>query len=59
MLSLIVAGWIVGVVRLFQKQRRILAWIALSGVIIPFLAPVALIGWYIKPNPQVAMKPPD
>jgi hypothetical protein len=57
LLAVILAVWIVGIVRLFQKHRRILAWIALAGLIIPFLAPIGFLGWFIKPNPQVGMKP--
>ncbi len=57
LLAVILAAWIVGIVRLFQKRRRILGWVALAGVIIPFLAPIGFIGWFIKPNPQVSMKP--
>jgi hypothetical protein len=57
LLAVILAAWIVGIVRLFQKRRRILGWIALAGLIIPFLAPIGFFGWFIKPNPQVSMKP--
>ncbi len=57
LLALILAGWIVGVVKLFQKHRRVLAWIALAGIAIPFILPIGFIGWFIRPNPQVGMKP--
>jgi hypothetical protein len=57
LLAVILAVWIVGIVKLFQKRRRILGWIALAGLIIPFLAPIGFFGWFIKPNPQVGMKP--
>ncbi len=59
LLAIILAGWIVGVVKLFQKRRRILAWISLAGIVIPFILPLGFIGWFIRPNPQVAMKPTD
>jgi hypothetical protein len=59
LLAMILAIWIVGVVKLFQKRRRVLAWISLAGIIIPFILPVGFIGWFIRPNPQVAMKPSD
>jgi hypothetical protein len=59
LLAVILAAWIVCIVRLFEKRHRILGWIALAGVIIPLLAPIGFLGWFIKPNPQVSMKPSD
>ena len=59
LLAMILALWIVGVVKLFQKRRRVLAWISLAGIIIPFILPIGFVGWFIRPNPQVAMKPSD
>jgi hypothetical protein len=59
LLAMILASWIVGVVRLFQKRRHILGWIALAGLVIPFLAPIGFAGFFVKPNPQVSMRPSD
>ncbi|MFV1990809.1 MAG: hypothetical protein ACC652_08740 [Acidimicrobiales bacterium] len=49
-LAVVLAAWVIGIVRLFQKHRKILAWIALSGIIIPFVAPIGFIGWFIRPK---------
>lgn len=53
------AVWIVGVVRLFQKRRLILGLLALGGIIVPFILPVGLVGWVIPPNRNVHREPPS
>ena len=53
-LAVLLGIWLIGVIKLFQKQRRILAWIALSGLIIPFVAPIGFLGWFLRPNSTTA-----
>ena len=36
--------WVIGVLQLFQKNHRILAWIAIVGIIFPIIALVGLCG---------------
>ncbi len=42
--------WIMGVVKLFQKNQRVLACIAIVGIIVPIVALVGYAGWFVDPK---------
>ncbi len=46
--------WVIGVAKLFQKNHTTLAWIAIVGVIIPFVALVGYMGWFIQERSRTA-----
>ncbi len=46
------AAWVVGVVKLFQKGRRTLGFVAVAGVLIPIVALVGFAGWFVEPVDQ-------
>jgi cytochrome bd-type quinol oxidase subunit 1 len=39
--------WVMGVLKLFQKDHRTLGWVAIVGIIIPILALVGYAGWFV------------
>ncbi len=39
--------WVLGVVKLFQKRHTTLAWVAIVGIIVPFVALVGYAGWFV------------
>ena len=42
-------AWVVGVVKLFEKGWRTLAFISLAGFVIPIVIVVGYAGWFVKP----------
>lgn len=44
--------WIMGVVKLFQKNHQVLGWIVIVGIIFPIIALVGYAGWFISPKPD-------
>ncbi len=48
-LIVFVAAWVGGVVKLFQKGRRTLGFIAIAGILIPVVALVGFAGWFVQP----------
>ncbi len=46
--------WVIGVTKLFQKNHTTLAWIAIVGVIIRFVALVGYAGWFIQERSRTA-----
>ena len=40
--------WVIGVIKLFQKNQTMLAWIAIAGIIIPFVGLVGYSGWFVQ-----------
>ena len=53
------AFWIVGIVKLFQKGRTTLGYLAMAGILIPIIAPVGFAGWWIKPVDEWDRPPAD
>lgn len=39
--------WAMGVIKLFQKDRTVLAWIAVAGIIFPPIGLVGFAGWFV------------
>jgi hypothetical protein len=37
-------------VKLFHKNQRVLAWIAIVGIIVPIVALVGYAGWFVDPK---------
>jgi cytochrome bd-type quinol oxidase subunit 1 len=46
----LLVSWIMGVVKLFHKNQRVLAWIAIVGIIVPIVALVGYAGWFVDPK---------
>jgi hypothetical protein len=44
----LIALWAIGVIKLFQKNQTILAWIAIVGIIIPIVGLVGYSGWFVQ-----------
>ncbi len=42
-------AWVAGVVKLFEKGWRMLAFISLAGIVIPIVIVVGYAGWFVKP----------
>jgi hypothetical protein len=40
--------WIMGVVKLFQKNQQVLGWVAIAGIIVPIIALVGYAGWFVS-----------
>jgi len=40
--------WVMGIVKLFQKNQTTLAWIALAGIVIPLVGLVGFAGWFVE-----------
>ncbi len=51
-LIVLFAAWVVGTVKLFQKGRRTLGFIALAGILVPIVALVGYAGWFVQPVDQ-------
>ncbi len=49
----LVVIWIMGVMKLFQKDHRTLGWVAIVGIIIPIIALVGYAGWFVEDRSRV------
>jgi hypothetical protein len=44
----LIVTWVLGVVKLFQKNHATLGWVAIVGIIIPIVALVGYAGWFVE-----------
>jgi hypothetical protein len=40
--------WVLGVMKLFQKNYTTLGWVAIVGIIVPIIALVGYAGWFVE-----------
>ena len=40
--------WVLGVMKLFQKNYITLGWVAIVGIIVPIIALVGYAGWFVE-----------
>jgi len=45
--------WIMGVMKLFQKGHTTLGWIAVVGIIVPFVGIVGFAGWFVQERSNI------
>ncbi len=44
--------WLMGVIKLFQKNQTVLGWIAVAGIIVPPIGLVGFSGWFVGPRTE-------
>ena len=48
LLPVLIVLWLIGVIKLFQKNQTTLGWIAVAGIIVPFIGFVAYAGYFVE-----------
>ncbi len=50
----LIVAWVMGVMKLFQKNHTTLGWVAIVGIIIPIVALVGYAGWFVDDRSTAA-----